>query len=207
MFFGFNLLWLSFIVYRSFLFVRKLSLIIWWSTQIWLQPCSLYLYLKKGYCPKTFNNYFNIFHPCNFFRPCQISRELRVSHGCVSKILYRYAETGSIEPGHHHLANKPYTCRRPQPKVVSHLRSEIISMFREFPHLNPEQIRSLLISRGFTTKSGAPSISQISAIIENSKSHHPGAVHIKHSVTTMLEENEKKEIIENDYGRIHFRFN
>lgn len=32
-------------------------------------------------------------------RPCDISRYLRVSHGCISKLLAKYQETGSIEPG------------------------------------------------------------------------------------------------------------
>ena len=32
-------------------------------------------------------------------RPSVISRELLVSHGCVTKIIRKYAESGSIKPG------------------------------------------------------------------------------------------------------------
>ena len=34
-------------------------------------------------------------------RACHISRQLKVSHGCVSKILNRFQKTGSIAPGAH----------------------------------------------------------------------------------------------------------
>ncbi|CAG0881194.1 unnamed protein product [Darwinula stevensoni] len=41
-------------------------------------------------------------------RPCDISRQLLVSHGCVSKILTRFYETGSIKPGSN-TGSKPKT--------------------------------------------------------------------------------------------------
>ncbi|XP_003375592.1 paired box protein Pax-9, partial [Trichinella spiralis] len=51
-------------------------------------------------------------------RPCDISRELRVSHGCVSKILNRFQETGSVLPGAIG-GSKP---RVTTPRVVDHIR-------------------------------------------------------------------------------------
>ena len=47
-------------------------------------------------------------------RPCDISRQLLVSHGCVSKILTRFYETGSVKPG---------SIGGTKPKVSSNLES------------------------------------------------------------------------------------
>ena len=47
-------------------------------------------------------------------RPCDISRQLLVSHGCVSKILTRFYETGSIRPGSVSVNNKHKVCLGPK---------------------------------------------------------------------------------------------
>lgn len=70
-------------------------------------------------------------------RPCVISRQLRVSHGCVSKILNRYQETGSIRPG---------VIGGSKPKVAT---PEIESRIEDLKKLNPNifsnEIREKLI--------------------------------------------------------------
>lgn len=92
-------------------------------------------------------------------RPCDISRQLRVSHGCVSKILARYHETGSILPGAIG-GSKP---RVTTPKVVAYIK--------ELKHKDPGifawEIRDRLLSDGICDKYNVPSVSSISRILRN----------------------------------------
>lgn len=91
-------------------------------------------------------------------RPCIISRQLRVSHGCVSKILNRYQETGSIRPG---------VIGGSKPRVAT---PEIESRIEELKKLNPGifswEIREKLITEGICDKNTAPSVSSISRLIK-----------------------------------------
>ncbi|XP_050094232.1 protein gooseberry-neuro [Anopheles aquasalis] len=85
-------------------------------------------------------------------RPCVISRQLRVSHGCVSKILNRYQETGSIRPG---------VIGGSKPKVAT---PEVEARIEEMKKMNPGifswEIREKLI------KSAGPD--------EHCDNRHPG---------------------------------
>ena len=70
-------------------------------------------------------------------RPCVISRQLRVSHGCVSKILNRYQETGSIRPG---------VIGGSKPKVTNDdIEKKIDDYRRENPNIFSWEIRDKLI--------------------------------------------------------------
>lgn len=70
-------------------------------------------------------------------RPCDISRQLLVSHGCVSKILTRFYQTGSIRPGSIG-GSKPKQVTTPQ--VVK----RIIELKCQSPTLFAWEIRDLL---------------------------------------------------------------
>uniref|UniRef100_A0A8R1TJL6 Paired domain-containing protein n=1 Tax=Onchocerca volvulus TaxID=6282 RepID=A0A8R1TJL6_ONCVO len=73
-------------------------------------------------------------------KPCQISRQLQVSHGCVSKILSRYRDTGSIRPGKIG-GSKP---KKSLPQVVT-----AIAIYKHCqPSMYSWEIRSRLISDG-----------------------------------------------------------
>ncbi|XP_076318616.1 paired box protein Pax-1-like [Tachypleus tridentatus] len=92
-------------------------------------------------------------------RPCQISRHLRVSHGCVSKILTRYYETGSIFPGSIG-GSKP---RVTTPEVVSYIRK----LKQNDPTIFAWEIRERLLTDGLCDKHNIPSVSSISRILRN----------------------------------------
>ncbi|KAI5712236.1 hypothetical protein M8J76_009101 [Diaphorina citri] len=76
-------------------------------------------------------------------RPCVISRQLRVSHGCVSKILNRYQETGSIRPG---------VIGGSKPRVAT---PDVEKRIEEYKKTNPNitswEVRDKLIKDGVCT--------------------------------------------------------
>ncbi|XP_049949171.1 protein gooseberry-neuro-like [Schistocerca serialis cubense] len=94
-------------------------------------------------------------------RPCVISRQLRVSHGCVSKILNRYQETGSIRPG---------VIGGSKPRVAT---PEIEARIEEYKKANPGifswEIRDRLIKEGVCDANTAPSASAISRLLRGAR--------------------------------------
>uniref|UniRef100_UPI0037E96EFC paired box protein Pax-1 n=1 Tax=Semicossyphus pulcher TaxID=241346 RepID=UPI0037E96EFC len=92
-------------------------------------------------------------------RPCDISRQLRVSHGCVSKILARYHDTGSILPG---------AIGGSKPRVTT---PAVVNSIRDYKQGDPGifawEIRDRLLSDGVCDKFNVPSVSSISRILRN----------------------------------------
>lgn len=90
-------------------------------------------------------------------RPCVISRQLRVSHGCVSKILNRYQETGSIRPGV--VGGSKYR------SITTEIEEKIESYKRSNPNIISIIVRENLIKDGFCKIENAPPIAAITRIL------------------------------------------
>ncbi|XKL60365.1 hypothetical protein PGB90_001381 [Kerria lacca] len=92
-------------------------------------------------------------------RPCVISRQLRVSHGCVSKILNRYQETGSIRPG---------VIGGSKPRVATpDVERRIEDYKKENPQIFTHEIKERL--DGICDKNNVPSTSSIQRLLRARK--------------------------------------
>ncbi|XP_066588524.1 paired box pox-neuro protein [Prorops nasuta] len=101
-------------------------------------------------------------------RPCDISRQLLVSHGCVSKILTRFYETGSIRPGS---IGGSKTKQVATPTVVK----KILRMKQEQPTMFAWEIREQLARQGACDPQSLPSVSSVNRILRGGGLHadHP----------------------------------
>ncbi|XP_043478047.1 paired box protein Pax-2-A [Leptopilina heterotoma] len=102
-------------------------------------------------------------------RPCDISRQLLVSHGCVSKILTRFYETGSIRPGS---IGGSKTKQVATPSVVK----KILRMKQEHPTMFAWEIREELARQGACDPQSLPSVSSVNRILRGGglQTEHPG---------------------------------
>ncbi|XP_020809981.1 homeobox protein 5 isoform X1 [Drosophila serrata] len=108
----------------------------------------------------------------NGVRPCDISRQLRVSHGCVSKILSRYYETGSFKAG---------VIGGSKPKVATPPVVDAIANYkRENPTMFAWEIRDRLLAEAICSQDNVPSVSSINRIVRNKAAEKAKHVHHHH---------------------------
>ncbi|XP_010879980.1 paired box protein Pax-7a isoform X2 [Esox lucius] len=139
-------------------------------------------------------------------RPCVISRQLRVSHGCVSKILCRYQETGSIRPG-------AIGGSKPRQVATPDVEKRIEEYKRENPGMFSWEIRDKLLKDGVcdrsTVPSGEASVSSISRVLrarfgkkddddDCDKKDEDGEKKTKHSIDGILGDKDEGSDVESE---------
>ncbi|KAH8292607.1 hypothetical protein KR054_005533 [Drosophila jambulina] len=101
----------------------------------------------------------------NGVRPCDISRQLRVSHGCVSKIL----------------SSKNYKFFRRLNAAPKHICDALgIYIYRENPTMFAWEIRDRLLAEAICSQDNVPSVSSINRIVRNKAAEKAKHVHHHH---------------------------
>lgn len=91
------------------------------------------------------------------FRPCDISRRLRITHGCISKLLSKYRKTGSIQPGGEGVG---------RPRVITAQVAQRIRHYsQQQPGLYSWEIRDRLVQDDICNRESVPSLSSINRLL------------------------------------------
>ncbi|XP_068741368.1 paired box protein Pax-3-B-like isoform X2 [Montipora capricornis] len=90
-------------------------------------------------------------------RPCDISRRLRITHGCISKLLSKYRKSGSIQPGGEGVG---------RPRVITARVAQRIRQYtQDQPGLYSWEIRDRLLHDNICSSENIPSPSSINRLL------------------------------------------
>ena len=89
-------------------------------------------------------------------KPCEISRQLRITHGCISKLLSKFNETGSIDPGNKNVG---------RPLLASNTEVKLHQYKAEHFETFSSEIKERLLKNKVCAKNNVPSLSSISRLV------------------------------------------
>nr|BAF56223.1 Pax-D2 [Anthopleura japonica] len=92
-------------------------------------------------------------------RPCEISRKLKITHGCISKLLSKFFKTGSLVPGHG-------TAGRPR-VITPWIEMHIDRYRKEQPGIFSWEIRERLLRENVCFETTLPSLSSINRLVKS----------------------------------------
>lgn len=95
---------------------------------------------------------------CLGLRQCDISRQLKVTHGCISKLLSKYQETGHMDPAQN--AGRPKV-------ITAEIEKKIDQYRRADPGAFCWELREHLLRDNVCTLEEVPSLSSISRLVKS----------------------------------------